>query len=116
MLLLSEGAAAGARGQQLLALGSNRFGQLGIGEARVGARVYGSPRAVEGLGGHSVVCFSAGARHSAAVTASGAVLTWGDNQSGQCGISAATGGTLAVCSTPVPQATAAHGSALLRRG
>lgn len=62
--------------------GSNEFGQLGGGRKRDTVL---RPKVVEGLLGLMVVGISSGDRHSAAVTNTGAVYTWGCGSDGQCG-------------------------------
>lgn len=62
--------------------GSNEFGQLGCGKK--GDTVL-LPKQIEGLQGLMVVAISSGDRHSAAVTNTGAVYTWGCGSDGQCG-------------------------------
>ena len=62
--------------------GSNEFGQLGCG--RKGDTLL-SPRVIGGLAGLVVTAISSGDRHSAAVTNTGSVYTWGCGGDGQCG-------------------------------
>lgn len=62
--------------------GSNEFGQLGCGKKRDTVL---RPKLIEGLSGLRVVAISSGDRHSAAVTNTGAVYTWGCGSDGQCG-------------------------------
>lgn len=62
------------------AWGDNSSGQLGLGHARPTA----SPSVVTGLPGRAVQVV-AGAQHSAALMAGGAVWVWGANQQGQIG-------------------------------
>lgn len=62
--------------------GSNEFGQLGTGKK--GDTVH-RPRIIEGLAGLMIIAISSGDRHSAAVTNTGAVYTWGCGTDGQCG-------------------------------
>ncbi|PXF49731.1 putative E3 ubiquitin-protein ligase HERC1 [Gracilariopsis chorda] len=62
--------------------GSNEFGQLGCGKK--GDTVL-RPKLIEGLQGLKVIAISSGDRHSAAVTNTGAVYTWGCGSDGQCG-------------------------------
>lgn len=62
--------------------GSNEFGQLGCG--RKGDTLL-SPRLIAGLDGLVVTVISSGDRHSAAVTNTGSVYTWGCGSDGQCG-------------------------------
>ena len=75
--------------------GSNRFGQLGdhtTGSSPVapcGSRSI--PRRVESLKQHPCVAVAAGEKHSVALTRKGEVYVWGDNTSGQLGVSRRTG-------------------------
>ncbi len=75
--------------------GSNRFGQLGdhaIGSSPVapcGSRSL--PRRVENLKQHPCVAVAAGEKHSVALSRKGEVYVWGDNTSGQLGVSRRTG-------------------------
>lgn len=62
--------------------GSNEFGQLGRGKK---GDTMLRPEMIEGLHGLMVVAISSGDRHSAAVTNTGAVYTWGCGSDGQCG-------------------------------
>lgn len=62
--------------------GSNEFGQLGCGKK--GDTVL-RPKLIKGLQGLKVVATSSGDRHSAAVTNTGSVYTWGCGSDGQCG-------------------------------
>lgn len=62
--------------------GSNEFGQLGYGKKR---DTILRPTVIEGLQGLKIVGISSGDRHSAAVTNTGAVYTWGCGSDGQCG-------------------------------
>ena len=75
--------------------GSNRFGQLGdhtTGSSPVspcGSRSV--PRRVENLKQHPCVAVAAGEKHSVALSRKGEVYVWGDNTSGQLGVSRRTG-------------------------
>jgi alpha-tubulin suppressor-like RCC1 family protein len=75
--------------------GSNRFGQLGdhsVGTsptASCGSRSI--PRRVENLKQHACVAVAAGEKHSVALSRKGEVYVWGDNTSGQLGVSRRTG-------------------------
>eukprot|EP00727_Mastigamoeba_balamuthi_P013081 m51a1_g8396 hypothetical protein (560) ;mRNA; f:222598-224911 len=73
-------------GGEVYAWGSNDQGQLGLGDAK--DRLVPEQHAF--FAGRSVVCLSAGARHSAAVVAGPAggtaVFTWGCNSDGQLGL------------------------------
>lgn len=62
--------------------GSNEFGQLGCGKK--GDTVL-RPKLIAGLQGLKVIAISSGDRHSAAVTNTGSVYTWGCGSDGQCG-------------------------------
>lgn len=62
--------------------GSNEFGQLGSGKK--GDSVL-RPKPIEGLLGLKIVGISSGDRHSAGITNTGAVYTWGCGTDGQCG-------------------------------
>ncbi|KAK7864110.1 hypothetical protein R5R35_002750 [Gryllus longicercus] len=61
--------------------GSGMRGQLGSGTLET----VDSPQEIEALGGLQVIHIAAGGWHSAAVTASGVLYTWGWNNSGQLG-------------------------------
>lgn len=67
---------------KVLGWGSNEFGQLGRGRKR---DTILRPVVIEGLQGLKVVGISSGDRHSAAITNTGAVYTWGCGSDGQCG-------------------------------
>lgn len=75
--------------------GSNRFGQLGdhaTGSSPIatcGSRSI--PRRVENLKQHPCVAVAAGEKHSVALSRKGEVYVWGDNTSGQLGVSRRTG-------------------------
>lgn len=62
--------------------GSNEFGQLGCGKKH---DTFLSPKIIDGLQGLMVTAISSGDRHSAAVTNTGSVYTWGCGSDGQCG-------------------------------
>jgi RCC1 and BTB domain-containing protein len=62
--------------------GSNEFGQLGIGQYD---EIISSPRLLTSLAGMIITFVAAGDRHSAAVTSTGALFTWGCGAEGQCG-------------------------------
>jgi len=66
---------------EVFSWGSNRDGVLGY-TAQQGQA---TPRAVSALRGYHAVSVAAATRHSAAVTASGAIFTWGFNGDGQLG-------------------------------
>ncbi|EFA86155.1 regulator of chromosome condensation domain-containing protein [Heterostelium album PN500] len=67
---------------KLLSVGSNDFGQLGLGE---GMRGSSTPRVVEKLNNQELVSIGAGFDHSMAVTKSGHTFGWGYNVEGQIG-------------------------------
>ncbi|MGB3439112.1 MAG: Ig-like domain repeat protein [Actinophytocola sp.] len=71
---------------QVLAWGYNEWGQLGDGTTAD----KGVPVAVNLPAGTTVTAISAGAGHSMALTATGEVLAWGDNDFGQLGDGTAT--------------------------
>lgn len=62
--------------------GSNEFGQLGCGKKH---DTILRPCIIEGLQGLKIIYISSGDRHSAAITNTGAVYTWGCGTDGQCG-------------------------------
>ena len=62
--------------------GSNEFGQLGCGKKHDTVL---RPCIIEGLQGLKIIHISSGDRHSAAITNTGAVYTWGCGTDGQCG-------------------------------
>lgn len=70
-----------ADGGGLWSWGTGQHGQLGHG-ARLSER---RPRRVEALAGRSVVAAAAGLSHSVAVTADGAIFSWGGGKFGQLG-------------------------------
>ena len=61
--------------------GSDLYGRLGHGDQQIQLQ----PRKVEAFAGQRVVAVSAGAFHSLARTADGAVFTWGKGESGCLG-------------------------------
>lgn len=69
----------------MFAWGRNAEGQLGLGDTD-NRRM---PTPVEGLWAMPVQQLAAGERHSAALTGSGFLFTWGDNTCGQLGLPAA---------------------------
>jgi alpha-tubulin suppressor-like RCC1 family protein len=83
---------AGAPSGTLLAWGGNNHGQLGDGKRRAS----NVPVAVALPAGTSVTDAAAGESHTLALTATGAVLAWGDNKAGELG----DGGTVP-STTPV---------------
>jgi hypothetical protein len=99
--------------------GLNTSGQLGDGTN--GFRLFAGP--VQGLS-TGVVAIAAGAAHTCAIVAGGAVRCWGSNNSGQVGENGATSffGTLVPVDVPLPEpavaitAGYAHTCALLSSG
>ncbi|XP_030636935.1 alsin [Chanos chanos] len=81
-------AALGARHGVLLVEGGQvySFGELPWKQTQASS-VMSEPVLEAGLSGQRVVSVAAGYFHSGAVTEDGGVHTWGDNASGQCGIS-----------------------------
>jgi E3 ubiquitin-protein ligase HERC4 len=77
--------------------GGNSFGQLGQSSSSVRPELIARPQASQS---HPLVDVAAGAHHSAAVDASGAVLVWGSNKDGQLGLDSGSADT--VVSTPTP--------------
>jgi alpha-tubulin suppressor-like RCC1 family protein len=71
--------------------GRNNFGQLGNGSS---SGYVGAPQQVSGLSG--ITSIAAGATFNFAVTSSGAVYAWGDNQSGELGIGSTVSQSLPV--------------------
>jgi len=67
----------------LFSFGSDESGQLGHNQ---GAPSLRAPRLVKSLGTVRVVAVAAGLYHSAALTASGHLYTWGSNSKGQLGL------------------------------
>ena len=70
------------------AFGSNADGRLGLGDRSL--PLCSLPTLIQGLVSTPILCISCGAAHSAAVTASGDLYTWGQGSSGALG----TGGSL----------------------
>ena len=68
----------------MFAWGGNSVGQLGLGDTHNRR----SPTVVEGLWAMPVQQLAAGDQHSAALTASGFLFTWGCNDKGQLGLPA----------------------------
>ncbi|KAK9908562.1 hypothetical protein WJX75_009704 [Coccomyxa subellipsoidea] len=64
------------------AVGSNRYGQLGLG--RTGTQEW-LPRRVQDLVGTKIVSIAAGALHSLAISAEGELFTWGSGMRGCLG-------------------------------
>ena len=89
---------------QVFAFGSDRFGQLGLGNTDTN-RWTSEPKRIDGLKREMVVGIAAGDHHSLCYTSDGKVFAWGSNKNGQLGInpselsSAASG----VNSSPVPR-------------
>ncbi|XP_061230824.1 probable E3 ubiquitin-protein ligase HERC4 isoform X2 [Neopsephotus bourkii] len=71
------------RGGELFTWGQNTHGQLGVGSQ---ATLTPQPQLVERLKGTPLAQIAAGGAHSAAVSLSGAVYSWGKNHSGQLGL------------------------------
>ena len=86
----------------VFAWGSNRFGQLGIGNnassssSAEASNCRWAPRRVEENNMKQVVCVAvaAGEKHSVALSKQGGVYVWGDNTSGQLGVSLGRTGIL----------------------
>ncbi|XP_074886416.1 putative E3 ubiquitin-protein ligase HERC3 isoform X1 [Buteo buteo] len=72
-----------SRGGQLFTWGHNTHGQLGVGSQ---SALIPQPQLVERLQGISLAQIAAGGAHSAAVSLSGAVYSWGKNDFGQLGL------------------------------
>ncbi|NXW17793.1 HERC5 ligase, partial [Circaetus pectoralis] len=70
-------------GGQLFTWGQNTHGQLGVGSQ---STLIPQPQLVERLQGISLAQIAAGGAHSAAVSLSGAVYSWGKNDFGQLGL------------------------------
>jgi alpha-tubulin suppressor-like RCC1 family protein len=68
------------------AMGANNQGQLGINEPYVESKC--SPVLVRGLLDCAPVKVSCGSAHSLVQTRTGDVYSWGDNEFGQCGVTA----------------------------
>ncbi|XP_065548378.1 probable E3 ubiquitin-protein ligase HERC4 isoform X2 [Lathamus discolor] len=71
------------RGGELFTWGQNTHGQLGVGSQ---AKLTPQPQLVERLKGIPLAQIAAGGAHSAAVSLSGAVYSWGKNDFGQLGL------------------------------
>ncbi|XP_075005669.1 putative E3 ubiquitin-protein ligase HERC4 isoform X3 [Calonectris borealis] len=72
-----------SRGGELFTWGQNACGQLGV---RSQTTFISQPQLVERLKGLSLAHIAAGGAHSAAVSLSGAVYSWGKNDFGQLGL------------------------------
>ncbi|NWX45883.1 HERC5 ligase, partial [Steatornis caripensis] len=70
-------------GGELFTWGQNTHGQLGVGSQ---AALMSQPQLVERLKGIPLAQIAAGGAHSAAVSLSGAVYSWGKNDFGQLGL------------------------------
>ncbi|XP_021116722.1 E3 ISG15--protein ligase HERC5 isoform X2 [Heterocephalus glaber] len=80
---LSTATAWNLQGGELFAWGQNLHGQLGVG------RIFSStlmPQAVQSLTGVPLVQISAGRAHSMALSMSGNIYSWGQNDCGQLGL------------------------------
>ena len=73
----------------VFAWGSNRFGQLGQSPTEDSTR--NTPRRIDDLRNSFCVAVAAGERHSVALSRQGEVYVWGDNTSGQLGITRRNG-------------------------
>jgi alpha-tubulin suppressor-like RCC1 family protein len=91
--------------------GSDEYGQLGHNQGAATLRV---PRLVKSLGTLKVTAVAAGMYHSAALTASGQLFTWGSNSKGQLGLGSkfnmVFSPTLVDCLAGVPLAGLACGA------
>ncbi|CAK4771569.1 hypothetical protein LEN26_017590 [Aphanomyces euteiches] len=65
--------------------GSNSFGQLGFPVKTTNASSRLSPKRIDAFKGVVIVDIAAASSHSAAITSSGHVFTWGSNKKGQLG-------------------------------
>jgi alpha-tubulin suppressor-like RCC1 family protein len=85
-LALSRPAAGSSGGEEVVTWGRNQYGQLGIGSTTSGA-LPGSTVPVRVLlpSGTVVTAVSGGYGHTAALTSTGRVLAWGQNDVGQLG-------------------------------
>ncbi|XP_009989903.1 PREDICTED: E3 ISG15--protein ligase HERC5-like, partial [Tauraco erythrolophus] len=72
-----------SRGGELFSWGQNTHGQLGVGSQTT---LIHQPQLVERLKGISLAQIAAGGAHSASVSLSGAVYSWGKNDFGQLGL------------------------------
>ncbi|XP_068258816.1 E3 ISG15--protein ligase HERC5-like isoform X2 [Nyctibius grandis] len=72
-----------SRGGELFSWGQNAHGQLGVGSQ---TSLIPQPQMVERLKGIALAQIAAGGAHSAAVSLSGAVYSWGKNDFGQLGL------------------------------
>ncbi|XP_008938722.1 PREDICTED: E3 ISG15--protein ligase HERC5-like, partial [Merops nubicus] len=79
----NQHAMALTRGGKLFAWGQNTRGQLGVGSRTT---LIPQPQLVERLKGVALAQIAAGGAHSAAVSLSGAVYSWGKNHFGQLGL------------------------------
>ena len=80
---------------QLFAVGSNEYGQLGRGHRNTDDPDNRVPRPVTGFGLERITQIAAGYGHCAAVTEGGKLFLWGRNTFGQCGTGTAGGKVLA---------------------
>lgn len=67
---------------QCFAFGDNEFGQLGI----EGPSISYEPMRAQELESHHILYVACGAHHSAVLSDTGYLWTWGDNRSGQLGV------------------------------
>ena len=80
---------------QLFAVGSNEYGQLGRGHSNDGDPNWRVLRPVTGFGLERITQIAAGYAYCAAVTEGGKLFLWGQNDVGQCGTGTAGGNVLA---------------------
>jgi alpha-tubulin suppressor-like RCC1 family protein len=101
----------------VMALGDNRFGQLGDGSTAIDSV---TPVAVKGLSG--VKAIAAGYSHSMALLENGTVVTWGSDKFGQLGVGPVhetctnTIGTATVSCSRVPVTVALHNASAITAG
>ena len=83
-----------AESGEALLWGAGRFQQLGRGQEGAAALDSGEPDAVD-LWGHRCAALALGGLHSAALTESGRVFTWGTDQNGSLGLGRGVAGAAA---------------------